>query len=60
MHIVGQEVEVVLSVDENLESFRMMRKKGPSARKLELSLVYLVTCPPRWGARQRGDAAPAA
>src|SRR5271166_608071 len=27
----------------------MMRKKGPSAPKFELSLVYLVTCPPRWG-----------
>src|SRR5487761_759248 len=30
----------------------MIRKKGPSAPKFELSLVYVVTCPPEWS-RQR-------
>src|ERR1019366_810641 len=30
------------------------RKKGPSAPKFDLSLVYLVTCPPRWGPLSAG------
>jgi len=46
--IVSQQVEVVLAFGEACRPSRMMRKKGPSAPKFELSSVYLVTCPRRF------------
>ena len=57
-HIVSQEVEVVLSVDETLESFPDDAEEGAISSEIcEPSLVYSVDCPPRRGVHRYGSVA---
>jgi hypothetical protein len=46
-HMVCQEVEVIVIVDQATESFPDDPEEGPSVPKFELSLAYLVICAPR-------------